>query len=63
MPVDSMVNEGQVFAFADPDGLRSPSDPLYKPSLIWVFWTSTRAGATDLYYQTLSPPLRAVTRQ
>lgn len=62
MPVDSMVNEGQVFAFADPDGLRNPSDPLYKPSLIWVFWTSSRSGSTDLYYQSLSPNFRAVTR-
>ncbi len=57
------MNEGQVFAFADPDGLRNPSDVRYKPSLIWVFWTSTRAGSTDLYYQTISPNFRAVTRQ
>ncbi len=44
MPTDSAVNEGQVSAFKDPF-----SDKL------WVFWTSTRAGTTDLFYQTLAP--------
>ncbi|MCC6484100.1 MAG: PQQ-binding-like beta-propeller repeat protein [Armatimonadetes bacterium] len=62
VPVDTMVNEGQIYAFADPDGLRSPEDPRYKPSLIWLFWTSSRAGSSDIFYQTISPPLRSVTR-
>ncbi|MEI6914427.1 MAG: hypothetical protein WCL39_04775 [Armatimonadota bacterium] len=58
MPVDSMVNEGQVYAFLDPDCLRLPEDPLYKTSLIWLFWASSRAGSSDVFYQTISPPLR-----
>lgn len=57
--VDSMVNEGHVAAFLDPDSMRVPQDPRYKPSLVWVFWTSSRAGSTDVYYQTLAPALRA----
>lgn len=44
MPTDSAVNEGQVAAFKDPFADK-----------IWIFWTSTRASTTDLYYQTLSP--------
>ena len=53
MPSNSTVNEGAVTAFKD-----SYIDKL------WVFWSSTRAGApingqtvgtTDLYYETLAP--------
>lgn len=51
LPTRLRVNEGQVCAFAD---------PCVKPSKIWVFWSSTRAGKSDLYYQTISPNFRAV---
>ncbi|HZP80477.1 MAG TPA: hypothetical protein VFB21_02450 [Chthonomonadaceae bacterium] len=44
MDVGNAKNEGQVSAFKDPFG-----------SKLWVFWTSTRAGTTDLFYQTLAP--------
>ncbi len=39
-----MVNEGQVNAFKDPFSNR-----------LWVFWTSTRSGNSDVYYETISP--------
>jgi hypothetical protein len=39
-----MVNEGQISAFRDP-----------VEDKVWVFWTSTRSGSTDIYYETLSP--------
>jgi len=38
------VNESQVGAFKDP-----------WDNKVWVFWTSTRAGNPDLYYETISP--------
>jgi len=44
LPTDSAVSEGQVSAFKDPF--------LDK---LWVFWSSTRAGSTDLYYETIAP--------
>ncbi|HZT43007.1 MAG TPA: hypothetical protein VFA07_12640 [Chthonomonadaceae bacterium] len=50
MPTDSLVNEGQVNAFLDPLAAQQPSH-----EKLWVFWSSTRAGTTDLYYQTLAP--------
>jgi len=50
LPTRLMVNEGPVCAFAD---------PCVRPSRIWVFWSSTRAGKSDLYYQTISPNFRA----
>lgn len=39
-----VVNESQVNAFKD------PSD-----NKVWVFWTSTRSGNADLYYEAVSP--------
>ncbi|HLV81974.1 MAG TPA: hypothetical protein VKT32_16920, partial [Chthonomonadaceae bacterium] len=50
MPTDSLVNEGQVTAFLDPLAYQQTSG-----EKLWVFWSSTRAGTTDLYYQTLAP--------
>jgi len=44
LPTDTAVNEGQVFAFKDPF-----------QDKVWVFWSSTRAGTTDLYYMAISP--------
>jgi len=41
---EQIVNEGQIFATKYPGS-----------SSIWVFWTSTRAGNTDLFYETISP--------
>jgi hypothetical protein len=39
-----MINEGQVSAFKDP-----------LENKVWVFWTSTRSGNADVYYETISP--------
>jgi hypothetical protein len=41
-----VANEGQVCAIRDPD-------PYF--SKLWVFWTSTRSGNTDVYYEAISP--------
>ena len=53
MPTDSVVNEGQVTAFQIPSQYRLSSQG---PEL-WVFWTSSRAGTSDLFYQTIRPRL------
>ncbi len=61
LPTDSAVNEGQVTAFQIPASLRTgpaASGQPYQPvqgSELWVFWTSTRAGTTDLFYETIRP--------
>lgn len=44
LPNTANVNEGQVCAFKDPFQDR-----------VWVFWASTRAGTSDLYYEAISP--------
>ena len=56
------VNEGQVWVFKDPFSYLLPSgDPERYLSLInnniWVFWTSNRGGASDVYYMCVSPRL------
>ena len=60
LPTDSAVNEGQVTAFQIPASLRTgpAAGRPYQPqqgSELWVFWTSTRAGTTDLFYETIRP--------
>lgn len=45
-----MVNEGQVNAFKDPSSNR-----------VYVFWTSTRDGSTDIFYEAISPKFYAPT--
>jgi hypothetical protein len=46
LPTRLNINEGQVCAFADPCAAFTR---------VFVFWSSTRAGETDLYYETISP--------
>lgn len=59
---DANVNEGSIYAFADPNPLNSgtysgdSSSKIYvSPSKIWVFWVSTRAGNSDLFWETINP--------
>jgi hypothetical protein len=46
VPTESAVNEGQLAAFKDPF-----------QDKVWLFWSSTRAGTTDLYYMTVRPQI------
>jgi len=54
---DSNVNEGSIYAFADPNPKESGTSSRILSSKIWVFWTSTRGGNSDLFWETLSPNL------
>lgn len=49
IPTRQSVNEGQICAFAD---------SIVPRTKIWLFWSSTRAGESDLFYQTISPNFR-----
>jgi len=44
LPISGAINEGMVSAFKDP----------YQDK-VWIVWSSTRKGTTDLYYLTLAP--------
>lgn len=63
---DGSVNEGSVYAFSDPDprywvpsGSPNGTWMPFPSSKIWVFWTSTRGGTSDLCWATLSPNFTA----
>ena len=49
-----MVNEGQVNVIKDP-GVVDSSGIFWPENRLWVFWSSTRSGNSDLYYETISP--------
>ncbi|MCE5200285.1 hypothetical protein LLG39_15060, partial [bacterium] len=55
---DGNINEGSIYAFADPEPTDGTLQPLLS-SKIWVFWTSTRGGTSDLFWETLSPNFSA----
>ncbi|MBC8065994.1 MAG: hypothetical protein H7Y17_14265, partial [Chlorobia bacterium] len=51
VPIEQAVNESNMFAFPDPfDNATLP-----RPNLVWMFWSSTRGGSPDLYFQTVAP--------
>jgi hypothetical protein len=51
--IEQAVNETQMFSFIDPfDDVNAAGR---RPGLIWMFWTSTRAGGPDVYMQTIAP--------
>ncbi|MEN6356582.1 MAG: hypothetical protein ABFD83_05800 [Armatimonadota bacterium] len=57
---DGNVNEDSIYAFADP--VYSNSSGTLVPAIsskIWVFWTSTRSGTSDLFWETVSPSFAA----
>ncbi|NLN75605.1 MAG: PQQ-binding-like beta-propeller repeat protein [Armatimonadetes bacterium] len=49
------VNEGGIYAFADPQPDESGTSVGIMSSKIWVFWTSTRGGSSNLFWETISP--------
>lgn len=57
---DSSVNEGSIYGFAD-IGDPTPSGTIsaFLSPKIWVFWTSTRGGTSDVCWATLSPSFTA----
>jgi hypothetical protein len=52
--IEQAVSESGVYAFLDPLNLGG-NYPDRRPGLIWLFWTSTRAGAPDIYFETIAP--------
>jgi hypothetical protein len=55
VPLDSSVNEGQVSAFLDPFDQNVPAIGVPRPGIIWLFWTSTRNGGPDVFFETIAP--------
>jgi hypothetical protein len=60
VPIEQAVNESGLSTFLDPFDPNSADVRLRRPSLLWMVWTSTRAGSPDLYMQTYAPRLSPV---
>jgi hypothetical protein len=50
VPIDQAVNEAGINPFLDPFEINPR-----RPGLIWMIYSSTRAGGQDLYFQTIAP--------
>ncbi|MBX7133761.1 MAG: PQQ-binding-like beta-propeller repeat protein [Fimbriimonadaceae bacterium] len=55
IPIEQVANESAVGLALDPLNQPFNSQNFRRPDLYWLFWTSTRAGAPDLYFQTIAP--------
>lgn len=53
VPIEQVGSESDLFLTLDP----FTNGPLNnrRPPLYWMFWTSTRAGVQDVFFQTLAP--------
>ena len=56
LPIEQAANESGLTAFLDPFGYFNQR----RPPLMWMFWTSTRGGVPDIYFQTVAPQFSPV---
>lgn len=54
IPIEQVSNESAVTMALDGLGVASGSAN-GRPGLIWMFWTSTRSGGSDVFFQTIAP--------
>ena len=60
--IDTPTDETNLSAFLDPFTYPTTSSlDNERPALVWMFYTSTRAGQQDVYMQTIAPNLTPVT--
>jgi len=55
VPIDQVGSETSLSLALEPLGPNWNTDLLRRPTLYWMFWTSTRSGNPDVYFQTLAP--------
>ena len=53
IPISEPYNESGVSLALDPSGGEWKLGQ--RPSLLWLFWSSTRNGSPDIYFETLAP--------
>ena len=53
--IDEPTNESGLSSFVDPFTYLTPLRKNRRPSMVWLFWTSTRTGSPDVYFETISP--------
>jgi hypothetical protein len=55
VPIEQIGQEGDLSITMDRVATNDISVSNRRPPLIWMVWSSTRAGAQDIYMQTLAP--------
>ena len=60
VPIEQAVNETQLWTTLD--GWEAPNTQM-NPGLIWMFWSSTRGGTPDIFFQTIAPKFTPVARR
>jgi len=65
IPIETSVNESNLVPALDPFTYRNVSpDPALgvyrRPPLIWMFWTSTRNGSPDIYFESIAPRMTPI---
>jgi hypothetical protein len=55
VPIEQAVNETQLFSFVDRVEPPTPAPGDRRPGMIWMVFTSTRAGGPDVYLQSIAP--------
>lgn len=55
IPIEQVGQEGDFTMTLDRVQTNNVSTQLRKPSMLWMMWSSTRAGAQDVYMQTMAP--------
>ncbi len=60
IPIEQVSNESSVTLFLDAQSGNGGSfNANGRPGLIWMFWSSTRAGGSDIFFQTVAPRFSA----
>lgn len=60
IPIEQAVNESNVAAFLDPFDVQSSDMNRRRPPLVWLFWTSSRSGSPDLYFESVATRMAPV---
>lgn len=55
IPIEQAVNESAVSLALDPMNNVFNQQNFRRPGLMWMLWSSTRSGGSDLYFQTMAP--------
>lgn len=62
IPIEQVANESSVVFALDMLGSNS-INVLDRPGMLWTFWTSTRDGGTDVFFETIAPRFTPVLPQ
>lgn len=55
VPIEQPGNESGIALALDPMNSTFNRQDFRRPGVMWLFWSSTRAGSQDIFFQTLAP--------